>query len=59
MRMVGDGAGFGLSEQVNESIWPQAAITKNRPGESAGIARQDLPEVRIRNHAGSGQAGGF
>jgi hypothetical protein len=26
---------------------------------SAGIAEQNLPEVRIHDHAGSGQAGGF
>jgi hypothetical protein len=35
------------------------SISKNRPGESAGIAEQDVPQVRIHDHAGSGQAGGF
>ena len=35
------------------------SIPKNRSGKSAGIARQDVPEVRIHDHAGSGQAPGL
>jgi hypothetical protein len=36
-----------------------APLEKNQPGESAGVAEQDLPEVRIHDHARSGQADGF
>jgi hypothetical protein len=36
-----------------------APITKNQPGKSAGIAEQDLPQVRIHDYTESGQAGGF
>jgi hypothetical protein len=36
-----------------------APISKNQPGKGSGFPQQDLPEVRIHDHAGSGQASGF
>ena len=38
---------------------PLHAPQQNQSGKSAGVAGQHLPEVRIHDHAESGQATGF
>ena len=35
------------------NIGANVPFTENQPGKSAGVARQDLPEARIHDHAGS------
>jgi hypothetical protein len=60
-----DGSGFrahspfSLFFRSTAKLISYASIPKDQPGKGAGFAEYDLPEVRIHNHAGSGQAIGF
>jgi hypothetical protein len=47
---------FDILPRIRMLSRPDAPLPKNQPGESAGVTGQDLPEVRIQDHAGSGQA---